>query len=67
MAKGRKISPAEVQRSLQGVDYPCDKTELIMHAKDHDAPRELISLIERLPDREFESPLDVSRELHDHH
>jgi len=54
-------NPAEIQAHLAGVDYPCDKEALIMHAQSQDADEIIIAVLERLPDRDYESPTDVSQ------
>ncbi|MFN6572627.1 hypothetical protein A6770_19345 [Nostoc minutum NIES-26] len=59
-----KANPVAIQKHLKGVDYPADKQELIKHAKQQGADREIISLLEQLPDNEqFESPTDLNKAL----
>ena len=47
-----KANPVEVQKHLKGVDYPADKQELIQHAKQQKAAKDVISLLEKLPDNQ---------------
>jgi Protein of unknown function (DUF2795) len=62
--KMAKANPVEIQRHLKGVDYPADKQELIKHAKQHKADREVLSLLEKLPDdEEFSSPTELNKAL----
>ena len=63
----QQTSPIDVQSHLSGVDYPADRNELIDHAYDQDAPEDVISALESLPDRTFDSPTDVSSELSNNH
>ncbi|MBH8573886.1 DUF2795 domain-containing protein [Nostocaceae cyanobacterium CENA369] len=59
-----KANPVSIQKHLKGVDYPADKQVLINHAKQQGADREIISLLEKLPDNDqFESPTDLNKAL----
>lgn len=55
------VSAAEVEKYIKGIDFPCDKDDLLQHARDNDAPDEVLDLMEQFPDQEFKSPIDVSR------
>lgn len=55
------VSAVELQHYLQGVSYPSRKDGLIRRAIENQAPRDVIDLINNLPDREFNSTVDVSR------
>jgi hypothetical protein len=56
-------SPAKIQKFLGGLDYPVQKQQLVERAREEGADREVLALIERLPDREYDSPVGVSREI----
>ena len=59
-----KANPVEIQRHLKGVDYPADKQELIKHAKQQKADRDVLSLLEKLPDgEEFSSPTELNKAI----
>ena len=58
-----ETSPIEVQKALKGMDYPAKKKDLIEKARENDAPREVMQVLEDLPDKEFENAVDVSREF----
>ena len=58
-----EASPIEVQESLKGIDYPVQKNELIQHAKKHGANEEVMEILESLPDKEYTSPIEVSKEF----
>jgi hypothetical protein len=61
-----KANPVEVQKHLKGVDYPADKHELIKHAKKQKADKEVIALLEQLPeDEEYENPAELNKALGD--
>ncbi len=53
----------EVQRFLGGVDYPAGKNELLERARTSGATEDVVSALERLPDRQFDDPTDVSEAL----
>ncbi|BAZ33050.1 hypothetical protein NIES4074_55590 [Cylindrospermum sp. NIES-4074] len=59
-----RANPVELQKHLKGVDYPADKHELIQHAQQQGADRELISLLEQLPEgEEYENPADLNKAI----
>lgn len=60
-----KINPIQLQKHLKGVDYPASKEDLISHAKEQGADENAISVLEQLPDQEYESPTDVSQAVSD--
>lgn len=57
-----KASPAEVQKSLHGVDYPASKQDLLDHVKKSGGDNKgVIQIINNLPDKNYNSPVDVSK------
>ncbi|MHC0061635.1 DUF2795 domain-containing protein [Nostoc sp. UIC 10890] len=59
-----KANPVEIQKHLKGVDYPASKKELTKHAKKQGADKEILSLLEKLPDdEEFDSPADLNKAI----
>jgi Protein of unknown function (DUF2795) len=58
-----KASPVLVQAFLEGLTYPADKDDLIAEAEKNRAAAEVRATLERLPNRDFEGPTDVSRAL----
>ena len=50
----------DVQKYLSGVDYPAGKADLVETARSQGAPKEVIDALEGLPDRQFESPVQVT-------
>ncbi len=58
-----KTNPMQVQKYLSGVDYPVQKQDLIEHARSQGADDALISTLERMQDREFQTPADVSKAI----
>ncbi len=60
-----KVNPIQLQKHLKGVDYPASKQELIEHAKHLGADKDALSVLEQLPDEEYETPADVSKAVGD--
>ena len=58
-----KASLIQVQAFLDDVQYPADKDDLLAEAEKHRAGADVRATLERLPDRRFESPTDVSRAI----
>jgi hypothetical protein len=61
--KFMETSPIEVQKALKGMDYPAKKKDLIEKARENDAPKEVMHVLENLPDKEFDNAVDVSKEF----
>ncbi|WP_250515854.1 DUF2795 domain-containing protein [Caballeronia sp. INDeC2] len=51
----------EVQKALKGIDYPADRQTIIDTAKKHGAGEEVMSVLEGLPEQEFQTPAEVSK------
>jgi hypothetical protein len=61
-----KANPVEIQKHLKGVDYPANKQELIQHARQQKADRDVLSILEQLPENvEFSSPTDLNKAIGD--
>ncbi|HLI71064.1 MAG TPA: DUF2795 domain-containing protein [Ktedonobacteraceae bacterium] len=56
-------SPKEVEKCLQGVDYPAKKQDLIQHAKAHGADQRVMETLQQLPEENFQSPVGVSKAI----
>lgn len=56
-----KVNPVQLQKFLGGVAYPASKAALVDHARRRGADDNVQGILERLPDRDFEAPTDVSR------
>jgi hypothetical protein len=55
-----KANPVEVQAFLEGVSYPTRKGDLVREAERRGASSKVRSTLERLPDKRFEDPTQVS-------
>lgn len=51
----------EIQEALKGTDYPADKNELMQQAKQNNAGKDVMNVIENLPEEKFNSPVDVQK------
>lgn len=58
-----KANPVDVQAFLEGVGYPTGKRQLLREAEKQGARREVRATLRRLPDKNFESPTDVSQAI----
>lgn len=56
-------NPIEVQRFLEGVNYPTRKGQLVQQARREGASDDVRSTLERLPDKQFQDPTDVSKAI----
>ena len=62
-ARAAKANPVEVQSFLEGVDYPTDKGTLLRKAERQGANREVRATLQRLSERRFKSPTEVSEAI----
>lgn len=62
---GDSVNPVQVQKFLDGVDYPASKDDLVNTARNEGADDRVIEALDRLPDQQFNSPVDVSQALGD--
>ena len=46
-----------------GVDYPTTRERLAEVARSHHADREIVELIDKLPDKDYDSPAAVSKAI----
>jgi hypothetical protein len=57
------VGPIEVQKALGGVGYPTDKEDLVQNAKKKDANDKVLSALKDLPEKKYESPADVNKDI----
>jgi len=55
------VSAAEIEKFTAGIDFPCDKEELLDCARDNHAPREVMDFMEKFPEQSYNSPIDIAR------
>lgn len=56
-------NPIEIQKYLSGVDYPANRDALVRHAREQGADKSLLDALEKIPDREYEGPAGISKEI----
>jgi hypothetical protein len=61
--KSGRVSPAIVEKYLAGVHYPTEKKNLFDNAQNRDAPTEVLNLIKKLPEKTYNSPIDITKEI----
>ncbi|ARN79760.1 DUF2795 domain-containing protein [Methylocystis bryophila] len=55
------VSPANVTHHLSGVNFPARKQDLVKKAKANGADRDILEMIEDMPDMDFENMADVMK------
>jgi hypothetical protein len=63
ISSGTSNMPIEAQKALKGVSYPVDKRALLDTARSNGADESVLAALETLPEREYESPADISKGL----
>jgi hypothetical protein len=61
--KSGHVSPAIVERYLAGMHYPAEKQKLVSNAQQKNAPGDVMNLINNLPDKTYNSPIDITKEI----
>ncbi len=61
--RSEKVSAAQIQVYLKGIDYPVNKKGLIDTAKKNGAPEHVMMWLNRLPERQYNVPTDVEVEF----
>ncbi|MCE5197827.1 MAG: DUF2795 domain-containing protein [Armatimonadota bacterium] len=52
-------SPSNIAHYLKGINFPCNKQDIVDYAEDNNAPDEIVQVIEDLPDQEYSSMADL--------
>ncbi len=55
-----EVNPIQLQKFLGGIDYPVSKDELLDVAEEHGADKRVMDVLNGLPDRQYDSPTDVT-------
>ena len=58
------VNPIDIEQLLQGSTFPADKNTLIGYARQSHATNEIISALEKLPDKQYPSATDAAREAY---
>jgi sporulation protein YlmC with PRC-barrel domain len=58
-----RLSVVDLQDSLRGLEYPAGKGDLINHARERNAPADVIAVLEQFSERTYRSAADVGEEF----
>ncbi|MFN7710106.1 MAG: DUF2795 domain-containing protein [Holosporales bacterium] len=58
-----KASPAAIERYMKGIHFPANKDDLVNRAKENGAPTDVLHVLDRFEDKEYNSPIDISKEV----
>lgn len=58
-----KVNPVQLQKNLKGINYPASKQDLVKHAQQKGADEKVCATLEKLPDRNYETPTEVSKAI----
>jgi hypothetical protein len=56
-------SPAKIQQCLKGAHYPSNKQDLVNLAHKNNAPSDVMSILDLIPEKEYISPAHVMKEV----
>jgi Protein of unknown function (DUF2795) len=57
------VSPIDIQKALSGMDYPANKEQILQKAQQNGADDQVLDALRTLPDREYDGPSGVSKEV----
>ncbi len=60
---GKAPSPVDIQKALKGMDYPASKDEVVQCAERSHADGVVLDMLRRIPERQYETPASVSKEV----
>jgi hypothetical protein len=52
-------SPDQIMKFAKGVKFPTSKKDLVSAFKNNNAPKEMMSVLDKLPDKNYDSPQDL--------
>lgn len=59
------LGPANIMKHLKHIHFPADKRAIISYAQKGPGPntRNVLALLERIPDKEYRSPSEIVHEI----
>ncbi|MFI9584733.1 DUF2795 domain-containing protein [Streptomyces sp. NPDC052236] len=57
------VNPIEMQKSLSGMEFPAGKEKIVKQAESHGASKEIKEALKKLPDKEYDTPAAISKEI----
>lgn len=58
-----RVSPALVEKSIKGIKFPASKQDLIQQAEWNNASDDVLNILDNVPDKQFNSPVDISKAI----
>jgi hypothetical protein len=58
-----RVSPAQVEKSIKGIRFPASRQELVEQAESNNANGDVLNILENVPDKQFNSPVDISKAI----
>jgi len=55
--------PIDIQKALAGIDHPTTREKLVERARQNHANTDIVDLIDKLPDHNYDSTSAVSKEI----
>ena len=52
-----------MEKYLAGIHYPAEKKSLEEKARDKNASEDVMKLLNKLPDKTYKSPIDITKEI----
>ncbi|MEU3221125.1 DUF2795 domain-containing protein [Streptomyces sp. NPDC006971] len=56
-------NPIELQKCLGGLGYPAGKESILEQARENGAGEDILDALGALPDKEYESPAEINKEV----
>ena len=58
-----RVSPAQVEKSIKGIRFPASRQDLMDQAESNNANDDVLNILENIPDKQFNSPVDISKAI----
>jgi hypothetical protein len=58
-----QVNPLQAQWFIGGMDYPASKDEIVKHAEQSGADENVMDVLSRIPERQYDGPNAVSQEI----
>lgn len=59
------FNPANIERALRGMKFPGDKQAILAKARENNTPQQEIDALNRLPEKQYTNPTEVTEALSD--
>ncbi len=57
------MKPEEIMKYIKGINFPTNKQNIVNTLKSNNAPQQLVSAADRLPDKTYNSPQDFVNDV----